>query len=248
MLPITIRPVNHGPKNKDRNRYCGPSAISALTGCTTGEAAYLIRHLTGKKMVAGTTDGQVLKALDTFNIRGVSEKVEKTPEGKKPTLANWLKTPTKQRTDGTAWLVVAGNPWQIIRGRRYGCGISGEVVSIRDEKVKRRARVARVYHLLVGSDGIVKPAKHPILKNRHVEKVTKRKEAATGPRAQFVKQAKACGWDWQLSNDGYLEIEPCEEFPEGLMTAHYGWDETWDRVKDCLADPSLISEEGYYAA
>lgn len=44
MAQLQIKPVNHGKVKADKNRYCGPSAISAITGMTTGEAARLIDH------------------------------------------------------------------------------------------------------------------------------------------------------------------------------------------------------------
>ena len=48
----------------DRNRYCGPSVISAVTALTTGEAARLIRKQSGRKMVKGTYSSEVKKALE----------------------------------------------------------------------------------------------------------------------------------------------------------------------------------------
>jgi hypothetical protein len=35
MKNINIKPVNHGTTKADKNRYCGPSAISIITGMTT---------------------------------------------------------------------------------------------------------------------------------------------------------------------------------------------------------------------
>ena len=39
-MKLKLRPIKDG---KDKNRYCGPSVVSAVTKLTTGEAARLIR-------------------------------------------------------------------------------------------------------------------------------------------------------------------------------------------------------------
>ena len=44
---MKIKAVNNS--TSDRNRYCGPAVISAVTGMVTGEAARLIRHVSGQK-------------------------------------------------------------------------------------------------------------------------------------------------------------------------------------------------------
>ena len=51
---------------------------------------------------------------------------------------------------------MAGCHWQLVSGRRYTCGRIREIVSIRDKRVKRRARVAEVYELI--SDNVTKPS------------------------------------------------------------------------------------------
>ena len=46
---LTLNSVNHGTAKRDKNRYCGPAVISALTGITTAEAARRIREHTGRR-------------------------------------------------------------------------------------------------------------------------------------------------------------------------------------------------------
>jgi hypothetical protein len=55
---IDLKPVPRGA-----NSYCGPAAIAALTGLTTGEAARQIRRLTGQRYVKGADIGSVLGVL-----------------------------------------------------------------------------------------------------------------------------------------------------------------------------------------
>ena len=69
-------------------------------------------------------------------------------------------------------MIVAGNHWQIVTGRRYICGIVGDLVSIKDKRVKRRARVTEVFELDPrNSDGKVRVPSHlleaPKSRNSH---------------------------------------------------------------------------------
>ena len=62
MAKLKLGPVVHGT---DKNRYCGPSVISAVTSLTTGEAARLIRMQSGKRSVKGTSTMEVKRELVT---------------------------------------------------------------------------------------------------------------------------------------------------------------------------------------
>ena len=142
---------------KDKNRYCGPSAISALTDLTTGEAARLIRKQTGRKVVRGAYTHEVLNALAACNIKADQWRHEgvRLNRTNGPTLAAWLRLTKKDRIPGRIFLLIAGWHWQLISGRRYTCGRIRDIVSIRDKRVKRRARVCEVWELT--SDNVTKP-------------------------------------------------------------------------------------------
>ena len=142
---------------KDKNRYCGPSVISALTDLTTGQAARLIRKQSGRKVIKGTHTYEVLKALTACNIKADRWRREgvRLNRTNGPTLAAWLRLTKKDRTPGRVFLLVAGWHWQLVSGRRYTCGRIRDIVSIRDKRVKRRARVCEVWELT--SDNVTKP-------------------------------------------------------------------------------------------
>jgi len=148
MAKLKLRAITDG---KDKNRFCGPSVISALTNLTTGEAARLIRKQTGKACVMGTHSWEVANALRACNIELHDMAVERP----RPTLARWLKLSKEDRTPGRVFLILAGHHWQLVSGRRYTCGRIREIVSIRDKRVKRRARVRQVWELT--SDNVTKP-------------------------------------------------------------------------------------------
>ena len=175
---------------KGDNRFCGPAVISALTKMTTGEAAAIIRHSFDRRQVTGTSTYQVRSVLDMCGFKLQSW----STLAKKQTLARWLSETIKLRTTGRVFLVVAGNPWQLVEGRRYVCGIVGEVVSVRHEKVKRRARVTEVYEV-VGS------FKKPTALAEIADKQARRKAELDrdAPHRRTVAQAKREGlvsWDY----------------------------------------------------
>ncbi len=243
---VKMGPVKAGKTKADNNRYCGPAVISSLTGCTTGEAAYLIRKINRRKQVTGTDDQELFRVLRTFNITAYCEM---NVTGKdRPTLAAWLKQ-THGKRGGKTFLIIAGNHWQLVSGNKYVCGITRQIVDLKHEKVKRRARVTKVWEIKMraGMTKPVTPAKHPRLIERAKELEAKKVERKTGPRAQFVKLAKQHGWKWEITYDDYLEIEECTMFPRGLITMHYNWTESLERVENCIKYPDDITEEGYYS-
>lgn len=138
---MKIKPVIRTKTND--NRYCGPAVISAVTGMNTGEAARLIRSVSGQKSVKGSFTRHVRRALELCGIK--SHKRDHTP---KSTLAAWLRENKSIRTTGRVFLIVAGNHFQLVEGRRYVCGRTRDIVSIKDKQVKRRARVEDVYELV----------------------------------------------------------------------------------------------------
>lgn len=148
-MKLKLRPIED---SKDENRYCGPSVISAVTKLTTGEAARLIRKQTGKPCVRGTYTSEVRHALEACGIKMWSAGYRTRH---KPTLAGWLRESKEDRTPGRVFLISAGHHWQLVSGRRYVCGRIREIVSIKDKRVKRRARVREVYELI--SDNVTKP-------------------------------------------------------------------------------------------
>jgi hypothetical protein len=146
MKKLTIKSVNH--QRGDTNRYCGPSVISAITGMATGEAARLIRHVGGRKAIRGSSVREVTDALAMCGIKSEYQSFGmKLSRSTGPTLAAWLKATVKERTANRVFLIVAGHHWQLVQGRRIVCGILGSPTSVRDKRVKRRARVANVYEL-----------------------------------------------------------------------------------------------------
>jgi hypothetical protein len=132
------------PVVRTTNRFCGPAVLSSILKIDTGEAARQIRAVNGRSKVTGTYDWEIIAVLERNGI--TAKKIFQAGE-RKPTLAGWLKASGRIRTAGRVFLIVAGRHWQLVSGRRYVCGITREIVSVRDKRVRRRARVHTVYEL-----------------------------------------------------------------------------------------------------
>ena len=230
-MPLKIKPVNHGTAKADKNRYCGPSVISAITGMTTGEAARLIRTISGVKSVKGTSTRQVRDALRDCNIdmqRYSFGMALSRSTG--PTLAAWLRATVKERNADRVFLIVAGWHWQLVQGRRYVCGIVGDVVSIKDKKIKRRARVAEVYELTMTAAKVVTPpaAKKP-------------KQTTNNFRGKAQRLAKKMGMEISIERTGYgdnsywIDYEGEDDYVDlGVIEGHcsYDWYEVLDKLEE----------------
>lgn len=144
-MPIaTLKPVKRAAKG--HNRFCGPAALSIIAGVDTAEAAAVIRHVSRKRSVTGTTNWEILRSLALLGFKATSAaKVDPLNRKTNPTLAAWLKS--DERDGKSLYLIAAGHHWQVVQGRRFCCGITKDIVSIRDEKVKRRARVTAVFKI-----------------------------------------------------------------------------------------------------
>lgn len=227
--------VNHP---KDGNRYCGPAVISAATGCTTKDAATLLRWARygdpSRGSIKGATTSEVTTVLKHWGIK-VERKPHNTPESHRPTLTQWLRHNKANRTAGRVYLIVAGNHWQMVSGRKYVCGITREVVSIKHPKVKRRARVSEVYELTPNPRIELSDMADSVLNVHDAQRSAQRSTARASSRVKYL----AAKYDIPVENDSYTD---CGEYcftryvgmPSWLDTdpledGHYAYD--WD---DCL--------------
>ena len=218
-MKLKLRAITDG---NDKNRFCGPSAISAVTNLKTGEAARLIRKQTGRSNVMGTHTSEMRQALAACGIEMRFYRFN----SRNPTLAKWLRESKADRTPGRVFLIVAGHHWQLVSGRRYTCGRIRDIVSIKDKRVKRRARVAEVYELF--SDNVTKP---------EID-VTRPKDPFASSRGKTQRLAKKLRVNVEIENvDGYRQIwvlpPPDMSDEEDPLEGHvaYDWDEALDLVQ-----------------
>ena len=232
MKNINIKPVNHGTTKADKNRYCGPCAISIITGMTTGEAARLLRHVSGRKSIKGTYTSEVTDALEMCNIKAIYQDFGlRLSYSKGPTLARFLKHTVKERNAKRVFLISAGRHWQVIQGRRIVCGILKEPTSVRDKSVRRRKRVNKCYELSVLPDrNIVIPAEARKPKRTQASDYAQAKRLAKkmeieieldqiGPSRKYDVQKWICDYKDVDENN-----EPLDFADMGVIDGHCSYD------------------------
>ena len=247
---VKIKPVNN--TSSDTNRYCGPAVISAVTGMTTGEAARLIRHVSGQKIVKGSHTFHVLRALSLCNIH--NRKMTVRTAFSAPTLAQWLKGSKDIRTSGRVFLIVAGNHFQLVEGRRYVCGNTRDIVSVRSKYVKRRCRVETVHELVnEGKIQIPNAARKPKTVDHAASNRAKAQRLAKkmDVKINIERHGSYYGYGDRFSQywvEGYKDVdakgEPMDFSREGILDGHcaYDWGEVLDKL-DAIAD--YRKEHGY---
>lgn len=136
--PVWIPQTGH-------NRYCGPAAISIITGVDTAEAARMIRSYTGKHAVMGT-HYETIRSILYHEFRMVAMRnyeFDKLPKFQ-PTLNEWVRKNGANSKE--VWLINAGHHWIVTRGRYCCDNQSGQPMHIKDfagkcKKVKFAASI-----------------------------------------------------------------------------------------------------------
>lgn len=243
MSKLKLRPVNRAKRG---NRFCGPSAISAVTGITTDEAAQLIRSVSGRRMVTGTGDFEIQQALARCGIS--MRMVQHASVARGPTLAAWLKDSRALRTADRVFLVVAGNHWQVVSGRRYVCGITKDVVGFDHPKVKRRAKVTTVYEL-TAPKGVTLPtklmAKPGPTQEQLEDRSLRRKAMALAERhgvhvsVDNERRTDLYPLIWVYGPDYFDEHEGDDPYDGDHMA--YSWAEVYERVQTYVEAMANIS-------
>lgn len=123
--------------DKGHNRYCGPGALSILTGIDTAQAARLLRHISQRKYIKGTSNWVMLRALNALGYS--TQSVYLRPN---VTLAQWLR---ESRNTG-AYLVNITDHYCVITDRMYVDNVTGQGVAL-SRAPHRRARVVHAWHV-----------------------------------------------------------------------------------------------------
>lgn len=64
---------------------------------------------------------------------------------------------------------------------------------------------------------------------------------------QFRRLVKKLGTTYTIADDGYVEIAPFKNYPDGITTAHYNWTETLQRIENALEHPDQLETGGYWS-
>lgn len=213
------------PLVRKGNRYCGPAVISILAGIDTGQASALIRHVSGKRRVFGTSYFQLSDALRTlgFDLM-VRDDHGSIKAHQRPTLKQWSRA--INREDRT-FILSCGHHWMIVQGAQYACGVAGGAISLKDSPYLRK-RVKGVYEVYRYKEVDVATVL-PSLSPRALQMKSFRRKA-------LALAAKiGCKVDEQdMKHAGMIWVFPPDEVveTEDVGHAHCDWDETLEAVQD----------------
>lgn len=227
-----------------KNRFCGPAALSAITGRSVDEivAGFHANNPGDKVMGTHTWELHGVLKLYGLHLAGV-------PTGYRKTLAAWLKANKSIRTPGRVFLLAAGNHWVVVSGRRIVCGKVMKIVSVRDYP-HRRARVTEAWEI----QGTLLRGVPEKIKARLTEKKAKAKAASK--RSSAMSKVRA------LAKEHAITIEKEQDYwivwpPEGISDEddpyegdHIAWDvndvreavETYVKLKSAASCTSDVSE------
>ena len=145
----------HRPHGK--NRWCGPGAISILTGCSTDEASRLIRTVSGKTRTTGTSPRHLSLVLEAFGFELYRDEDYRDLDTKKrPTLQKWFDRKKIQPWD--TYLIDAGHHFQILQGDLYIDNIVKDFIAFEDMDRGKRRRFGTAWQIFdTTADGIKMP-------------------------------------------------------------------------------------------
>jgi hypothetical protein len=212
----TGRKVSIGQVQFAGNRYCGPSAISIVTGCTTAEAAFEIRMAAGKGRVIGTSRYEMVSALGQFGIRSHYHRTE-----------SGTKVKDYINSDHVMLLIVTherGPHWAVVGRGLYCCGAINDGKPIRATNMDCPIFMpVRWAYALEGT--ICVPA----------SKLNKKEELLVRRKARRLAKKIGCTLEMDFDNiwvwppDGkYTE---CEDDPLDGQRLAFSWDEVIDKLE-----------------
>jgi len=137
----TLKAVS-GKINKKRMTWCGPAAISIITGCGYDAALELLKQVTGRSVIKGVARPDMFRALRRL---GYDCKSRQEFTDWRPTLAWWLRQRESDEMSLTYLVNVTGH-YLVVRGRKIADNKTGEPVFTR-KYPHRRKRVKVVWQV-----------------------------------------------------------------------------------------------------
>lgn len=114
------------------NKYCGPSAVSILTGIGTREAAAMMRQYDpNKPRIKGSSFHHVNAALLSSGLR--LQPLQSIQKEGRSTLYRWASA----HRDGKTYLVNSGKHWVVVQSGHAICGWCKDLLPARDHPFAR---------------------------------------------------------------------------------------------------------------
>lgn len=121
--------------------WCGPAAISIITGCGYDDAIARLKLDLGKPVVKGVPQSSMRRVLNAMGYSVAPRTVEN-----EPTLAGWLSTRQESDLDKTFLVTVTGH-YIVVKGRKACDNKTKAPVWLKDMH-SRRARVQEVWEII----------------------------------------------------------------------------------------------------
>jgi hypothetical protein len=123
-----------------KNRFCGPSVISSITGLSSECAASWVKHVCGKKIVKGMYNHEMKKTLDSLSVDYSFKNIEFTKESE--TFFKWSKKADLSKT----YLLVVGYHYVVVSGGFVYDNQYGKVL-IKETKHKKK-KVKTIFQII----------------------------------------------------------------------------------------------------
>ena len=226
-----------------RKRYCGPSALSVITGLRYMDSLMLLKAEKQKSyndrskavssiVIKGTHPAYMRRALEKLGYRLQSVKI--TPG---ITFAKWLRERSPELRKEMV-LVVAGNHYMVAQGNKACDGIVGDPVFI--SKMKGRRKRMETAHIVVKVGDAAAVTRSTIASTtRKVEEELKTRGKDVAQRAAKARQVKKLVAQMEMTfstvDHGYsFELFPKDGFLLEHLASHlYSGADRWDMA---LAD------------
>ena len=124
------------------NRYCGPGALSIITGHSTQCTAHTAREVSGRLMITGLAEIDIRDALFKYGYMSNRERLEKGI-----TLARWLRERSPEQRKNL-YLIRCGHHYVVVKGNKLCDNWTEDPVFIR-KAPHRRKRMQSVYRVFV---------------------------------------------------------------------------------------------------
>ncbi len=105
-----------------RNHYCGPAALAYLLRTCPDTAAYILRDVTKRRAIHGTTSTEMIRALDRYGLKAIPRAWRRSDvpaplRRNQRTLAEWLEVAKPEPHQ--EYLVVVTGHWIVVHGSRW---------------------------------------------------------------------------------------------------------------------------------
>ncbi len=128
-------------RNARSNHYCGPAALSLLTGKSVDEVAAALRERFNRRAIFGVTGVAMREILRQYG----HDPSPVLTDGSRPTLARFLRM-TKDRGPGERFLINVTGHYLVLRGRKLYDNKNPEGVFVR-QYAHRRKRVKAAWRI-----------------------------------------------------------------------------------------------------